>query len=74
MRRSKTTQQLTAFWFGNNSNKGLGIFSYSNFRFKLLDLHSPDFKNDLPIAVTGGKIDFTLFGIWANNSKDPDGS
>ncbi len=63
-----------SIWFGNNPNKGLGVFSYSDFRFKLLDLHNPDFKNVLPIAVTGGKIDFTLFAIWANNPKDTDGS
>ncbi|MDR7209254.1 hypothetical protein [Flavobacterium piscis] len=27
----------------------------------------------MPIAVTGGKIDFTLFAIWANNPQDKDG-
>ncbi len=37
-------------------------------------MHNPDFKNVLTIAVTGGKIDFKLFAIWANNPKDPDGS
>jgi hypothetical protein len=62
-----------SIWFGNNSNKGLGIISNSNFRFKLFDLHNSDFKNVLPLAVTGGKTYFTLFGILANNSKDPDG-
>ena len=53
-----------SIWLGNNPNKGLGVFSYSDFRFKLLDLHNPDFKNVLAIAVTGGKIDlcFLLFG------------
>ena len=63
-----------SIWLGNNPNKGLDVFSYSDFRFKLLDLHNPDFKNVLAIAVTGGKIDFMLFAIWANNPKDPDGS
>src|SRR5262245_20108050 len=54
-------------WSGKNPNKGLGVFSYGDFRFKLLDEHKPEFKNILPIAVTGGKIDFTLFAVWANN-------
>jgi hypothetical protein len=27
----------------------------------------------IPIAVSGGQFDFTLFAIWANNPKDPDG-
>jgi exonuclease III len=60
-------------WYGKNLNKGLGVFSYSNYRFQLFDCHNTDFKNILPIAVTGGKVNFTLFAIWANNPGDKDG-
>jgi exonuclease III len=61
-------------WHGANMHKGLGIFSYSNYRFELLDCHNPAFKNILPIAVTGGKVDFILFAIWANHPADKDGA
>ncbi|MBO9583764.1 MAG: endonuclease/exonuclease/phosphatase family protein [Flavobacterium sp.] len=61
-------------WYGANPNKGIGVFSYGDYRFRLLDCHNPDFKNILPIAVTEGKIDFTLFAIWANNPTDKDGA
>lgn len=61
-------------WHGANQHKGLGIFSYSKYKLKLLDCHNPDFKNILPIAVTGGKIDFILFAVWANNPADKDGA
>ncbi|WP_300570401.1 endonuclease/exonuclease/phosphatase family protein [Flavobacterium sp.] len=64
----------STLWYGANPNKGLGIFSYSNYKFKLLKCHNPDFKNILPIAVTGGKVNFTLFAIWANNPADKDGA
>ncbi|MEO6406368.1 MAG: endonuclease/exonuclease/phosphatase family protein [Ferruginibacter sp.] len=60
-------------WFGTNTNKGLGIFSYSDFRFRVLKIHNPAFKMIIPIAVTGGAYDFNLFAIWANNRDDPDG-
>ena len=60
-------------WFGKNPNKGLGIFSYGKFRFKVLDAHDPELRMIIPIAVTGGKYDFILFAIWANNPGDPDG-
>jgi exodeoxyribonuclease III len=60
-------------WFGSNQHKGLGIFSYSSFRFKKLRNHNPELKMIIPIAVTGGDLDFTLFAIWANNPTDPDG-
>jgi exonuclease III len=58
------------FWYGRNMNKGLGIFSYSGYKFRLHDKHRPDFRTVLPLIVTGGKIDFTLFAIWANNPQD----
>lgn len=60
-------------WYGTNQNKGLGVFSYSDYRFELLDCHNPEFKNVLPIAVTKGKVNFILFAVWANNPQDKDG-
>jgi exodeoxyribonuclease-3 len=62
-----------SLWFGQNPNKGLGIFSYCNFRFKVLDVHEDSFKMVIPIAVSNEQFSFTLFAIWANNPKDPDG-
>jgi exonuclease III len=61
-------------WYGANQHKGLGVFSYSKYKLKLLDCHNPDLKNILPIAVTGGKADFILFAVWANNPADKDGA
>ncbi len=57
-------------WFGTNQNKGLGIFSYSEFRFKLHDSYIPEYRMIIPIEVTGGKIDFTLLAIWAMDNKE----
>jgi exodeoxyribonuclease III len=68
--KPKPTDML---WFGTNDNKGLGIFSYCNFRFKLLKNHNRELKMIIPISVTGGQLDFTLYTIWANNPDDPDG-
>jgi len=62
-----------SLWFGQNPNKGLGIFSYCNFRLKVLDVHEDSFKMVIPIAVSNEQFGFTLFAIWANNPKDPDG-
>jgi exodeoxyribonuclease-3 len=60
-------------WFGDNKNKGLGIFSYCGCRFKLLRNHNAELKMIIPIAVTGMEFNFTLYAIWANNPGDPDG-
>lgn len=66
-------QPTDVLWFGENKNKGLGIFSYSDFRFRLIRTHNPLFKMIVPIAVTGNNYRFTLFAVWANNPADPDG-
>jgi exonuclease III len=58
------------FWFGCNQNKGLGVFSYSRYRFQVSDIHNPDYRIVLPLKVTGRKFEFTLFAIWANNPND----
>ena len=58
------------FWSGSNQNKGLGIFSYSNFKFQLSDLHNPGFRIILPLIVKNKKQEFTLLAIWANNPQD----
>jgi exodeoxyribonuclease-3 len=60
-------------WFGTNQHKGLGIFSYSSFRFKVKRNHNPALKMIIPITVTGGTYDFNLYAVWANNPDDPDG-
>ena len=60
-------------WFGRNQHKGLGIFSYSNFRFQVLEAYNENFVMIVPLAVTDGHFGFTLFAVWANNPKDPDG-
>jgi exonuclease III len=60
-------------WFGKNQHKGLGIFSFSNDRFTVLAVHNQDLQMVIPISVTGGHYDFTLFAIWANNPTDRDG-
>ena len=61
-------------WFGNNFNKGLGIFSYGNFTIKLLDIHNPLLQLIVPVAVTAGTKSFNLYAIWAYNPNDPDGT
>jgi exodeoxyribonuclease III len=68
-----TPKPTDNLWFGQNLNKGLGIFSFCDFRLKVLDNYNDSFKMVIPIAVSGGGFDFTLFAIWANNPADPDG-
>ena len=62
-----------SLWFGHNQNKGLGIFSYSDFSFKVLDVHNENFKMIVPIIVSNKSFQFNLFAVWANNPNDING-
>ena len=68
-----TKKPKDILWFGKNQHKGLAIFSYSKYRFTVLDNHNQDLQMIIPILVTGGEFNFNLFAIWANNPTDPDG-
>ena len=68
-----TPKPTDSLWFGKNHHKGLAIFSYNSFRFKILENHNENFKMIIPLEVTGGDYDFNLFLIWAYNPDDKDG-
>jgi exodeoxyribonuclease III len=70
---ARTPKPTDIVWFGKNKHKGLAVFSYSDYRFNVLDNHNEDFKMIIPIAVTGGHFNFNLFAVWANNPADKDG-
>ena len=55
-------------WFGDNENKGLGVFSYSDYKFTMIN-YSSKFKYVIPIDVKGDN-NFTLFAVWAMDNKD----
>ncbi|MBC8048220.1 MAG: endonuclease/exonuclease/phosphatase family protein [Fimbriimonadaceae bacterium] len=57
-------------WEGMNINKGLGVFSYSNYKFEMLDEYNPDIKTIIPIRIKNKKKEFILFAVWANNNAD----
>ena len=62
------------YWIGENKNKGLGVFSFSDYRFELLDNYNSELKNILPLKVCNSNHHFSLFAIWANNPNDNDGT
>lgn len=71
---SDDTQTPTdVLWFGENCNKGLAVFSYSDYRFKVFENLNQDLKMIIPIAVKNAQSEFNLFAVWANNPTDRDG-
>lgn len=60
---SNTSKRL---WFGDNKNKGIGIFSYSDFELELNRDYNPLFRYVIPLKIKGS-TDFNLLAVWAMN-------
>ena len=58
------------YWYSDGGKKGLGLFSYTNYKFELLPNFNPEFRYILPFRVTGNGQTFTFFAIWAMNNKE----
>lgn len=65
-----TPKPTDFFWYGDSENKGIGIFSYSDFKFELLKIFNPRFRFIIPLKVTGKDSSFLLFAIWAMDNKE----
>jgi exonuclease III len=57
-------------WYGDTIHKGIGIYSYSDYKFELLTDFIPEFRYILPFHVTGHGQTFILFAIWAMSNKE----
>lgn len=67
-----TKQPTDIFWFGDNPHKGIGVFSYGDFKIKLLDIHNPAFKFVLPLSVYNDSINLTVFAVWSQKPEKND--
>lgn len=65
-----TPKPTDFFWYGDSVNKGIGIFSYSDYKFELLKIFNPRFRFIIPLKVTGKDSSFLLFAIWAMDNKE----
>lgn len=55
-------------WFGKNRNKGLGIFSHSEYRLMVQEDFNQNIEYIVPLQVRG-RDDFNLLAVWARNDK-----
>src|SRR5271169_6453240 len=56
-------------WFGSNQSKGIGIFSYGDYRFSLFENYDPSIQFCIPLEVSGPQS-FHLIAIWAMPHSD----
>ena len=67
----KLTPKPNSFiWHGDSPNKGLAVFSYSDYELELLDIFNPKFRFILPIKASRADEEFILFAVWAMDDKE----
>lgn len=60
-----------AVWFGDNLNKGLGVFANTQYELSVHPAYDERFKWVVPIRVTNGRaVNFTLIAVWTKKLKD----
>ena len=67
---AETLKPDSVYWYSDGGKKGIGIFSYSNYKFELLPEFNPEFRYVLPIQVPGNGQTFTLLAVWAMDNKE----
>lgn len=56
-------------WYGNNPNKGIGVFSYGDYKVELLNVHNPQFQFVLPLSVTNLNHTWIVFAVWSQKPE-----
>lgn len=59
-------QTNSVFWFGDNFKKGVGVFSFADFRMETLEIYNPAFKYVIPIKVQSKTGPFLLLAVWTH--------
>jgi len=65
-----TPKPTDFFWYSDSGNKGIGVFSYSDYKFELLKEFNPKFRYIIPLKVADKDSSFLLFAVWAMDNKE----
>jgi exonuclease III len=59
----------SALWFGDNSNKGIGVFSNDLYEFSVHPSYDDNFRWVVPVRVSGAES-FTIMIVWTKAHRD----
>ncbi len=70
LRKGKTfTLPENYAWIGDNPNRGVGVFSFGDFRLEIYEGYDSSIKYCLPVCIQAKKS-FHLLAIWAKDHPD----
>ena len=53
-----------SYWIGDNTNKGLGVFTFNNFKISPIQEYTNELKYILPLKIYNNNNSFNLMGVW----------
>lgn len=56
-------------WYGDPGKKGIAIFSFADYKLRLLKEFNPEFRYIIPLEVSNETNSFLLFAVWAMDNK-----
>lgn len=56
-------------WYGDTGKKGIAVFSFSDYKLRLLKEFNPEFRYIVPLEVSNKTNSFLLFAVWAMENK-----
>lgn len=59
-----STGAASHLWFGKSPHKGLGIFTFGNYRAELAGFYNEEFPYIVPVEISGEGKRFLLFAVW----------
>lgn len=63
---------FSSFWYGTNQNKGIGIFTFSNYEIEILKIHNTEFRFIIPLSISNGENNYIILAVWAQRPKNHD--
>lgn len=66
----KAPETSDSYWIGDNFSKGLGVFTFNDFKIDLYDKYTDEFKYILPLMVSKGDTTYKLIAVWTKKVED----
>ena len=58
------SDESDSHWVGDNQSKGLGVFTFNEFKIELYKDYSDDYKYILPLVISKDEESYHVMGVW----------
>ena len=70
--KSGLKSPVDSFWYGDNPNKGIGIYTYNGWKINPIKEHNRKFRYIIPLIMINNKFKFILLAIWCQKPEKGD--